>query len=621
MLQEMRKYTRSWVASAFLGALALSFALWGVADIFRGRSDTSAFTIGSTVVPIEAFQRDYRNQASRAGIALPPEEQKILGEQVLERMTELTALDSLGDDLGLTASDARVRAVIQTAPQFNGPLGSFDRETFLQAITRVGYSEKEFVELVRRDTARDQLVTAVQGGFVMPGDYARAIYSFVNETRAVEYVVLTAAMLGNIAPPSDAELQAYVKAHPEKFSTAEYRSVDMVTIGADDLAPTIAVSDKDIAKEIADHRSEYVVDEKREIEQINFKTEDEAKAAKAALDGGKTFEALAADRKLKDADFKLGDVTKTDLGFNPAGADAAFALPAGATSAPVKGPFGWVLMHVVKITAGSAKSNDEVKQALQRKIAWGRIQDMMNAYGEEIDNGASMAVAAKKAHLNFLHIPAVDAKGNGPDGKKVLPSDSEALLDAIAKAEIGDEGDTFPTPDLHYFAIRVNGVTPPKLKAFDAVRADALKAWTEDKRLALLKARAQDLTAKANKDHALAAAAAAAGAPVQSSPALKRQTNEGLFKANVVTAIFAAAPGGAVQVPVDGGGIMIARVTGIAHPPPTPGDMQFLQGAQEISRAISGDLTRLLAKAIEAKKGFTVNQRMIDQTVSGNGGQ
>jgi peptidyl-prolyl cis-trans isomerase D len=232
-----------------------------------------------------------------------------------------------------------------------------------------------------------------------------------------------------------------------------------------------------------------------------------------------------------------------------------------------------------------------------------------------------MAVAAKKAHLNFIHIPAVDAKGNDPDGKKVLPSDSEALLGAIAKAEIGDEGDTFPTPDLHYFAIRVNGVTPPRLKNFDTVRADALKAWTADKRLALLKAKAQALTAKANKEHSLAAAAAAAAAPVQSSPALKRQTDEGLFKANVVTAIFAAKPGGAVSAPIEGGGIMIARVTGIAHPPPTPGDMQFLQGAQEISRSIGSDLLRLLAKAVQAKQGFTVNQRLIDQTVSGSGGQ
>lgn len=620
MLQEMRKYTRSWISSLFLGALAVSFGLWGIGDIFRGGVDTSAFSIGSTDVPIQAFDRDFHNQMRNIGTVLPPEAQKMLGDKVLNRMTVLTALDVLSDDLGLTASDARVRSVIQSTPQFNGALGSFDHDVFLGAINRAGFSEPEFISYVRRDTAREQLVRAVQDGFLMPPDYARAIYSFVNETRAVEYVVLGPSAAGTIAPPSDAALQAYVKAHADQFSTPEYRSVDLVSIGVDDIAPTIAVSDKDIATEIETHRSEYVTDEKREIEQISFKSEDEAKAAKTAIDGGKSFDAIATEQKLQPADYKLGDLAKADLSINPAGADAAFALPAGGTSAPVKGPFGWVLMHVVKITPGSTKSHDEVKLSLQRKLAWGKIQDMANAYSDAIDNGQSMADAARKAGLHFTRIAAIDANGLAPDGSKAMPALTPDVLSEIQKAEIGDEGDPFPTPDQHVYAFKVAGVTPPKLKAFDLVKADALKKWTDDKRAAQLRAKAAELTARANKDHALTAVAAAAGAPVQSSPALTRDTDKDLFKAKLVTAIFAAPGGATVSEAGADGSYIIARVTGIAHPPPKPGDLQFIQGLREVSGAIAGDLTLLLAKDVQTRKGFKVNQKLVDSTISGNSG-
>jgi hypothetical protein len=35
MLQQMRKVAKSKVSSVFLGLLALSFGVWGIADIFR----------------------------------------------------------------------------------------------------------------------------------------------------------------------------------------------------------------------------------------------------------------------------------------------------------------------------------------------------------------------------------------------------------------------------------------------------------------------------------------------------------------------------------------------------------------------------------------------------------
>ncbi len=622
MLQTIRKFATSRiVAVLFFGPLIASFAIWGIADIFRGSSDTNVFTLGSVQVPVDQFQREFHNALRSAGPAPTPDQSKAIGQQVLDRMTLATALDMLTASLGLTATDGRVQQEVQSINAFNGPLGGFDHDTFLRVITQAGYSEDEFIAVSRKDAARGQMLRAVEGGYMMPQDYARAIFSFINEMRAVQYVTVTPASIGEIAPPGETVLADYVKAHPERFSTPEYRTASVAAISVDDLASAMAVTDKQIAVELDTNKADYVTPEKRVLEQISFTSEDEAKAARAALDGGKTFEALAAERALKPADYQLGELTQEDLGIDPARAQAAFALAANAISAPVKGNLGWVLLHVTKITPGTAKSHDEIKLALQKKLAMSKISDMSNVFTDAVADGASVEDAARKAGMHYTRVAAVDEKGLAPDGSKAAAAANADLLAALFKAEIGDEGDPFPSADgQNLFAIQVDGVTPPKVKALDAVRADAVARWIAEQRAQKLRAKAAALAAKATADHSLAAVAAALGAPVQTSPALTRRSNEGLFTAPIVHALFAAPAGGAVALENPDGSYLIARISGIAHPPQPENNLQYLQGVSELSHDISGDFTVTLAKAEQEAEGLTINQKLVDSTIGGGSG-
>jgi peptidyl-prolyl cis-trans isomerase D len=619
MLQEMRKYAQSWVSSVFMGALALSFALWGIADIFRGNADTTVYSVGSTQVGSDLFAREFHNVMRNAGTTLTPDQTKLAGQQILDRMMTGTALDMIAAKLGLTATDDRVRAQIQSMQAFNGALGTFDHATFVQVIGRAGYNEAEFVAAIRKDVARDQMLRAIEGGYLMPPDYARAIYSYVNETRAADYVVLAPAMVGAVAPPSDDVLATYVKAHPDRYSTPEYRSVSYASLSVDEVAPSIAVTDKQVQDELDANKADYVVPEKREIEQIGFKSEDEAKAAKSSLDAGKSFDALAIEQKLKPAEYKLGELTQDDLAIDPARASAAFALPADGTSAPVKGTFGWVLIHVAKITPGSAKSHDEIKLALQRKLAAAKLTDIANAFTDAVGGGDSVEEAARKSGMHFAKIAAVDAQGLAPDGTKTVAATSPELLSQIFKSEVGDEGDPFPTADGHYYALKVDGVTPPKLKALDAVRAEALAQWTAEQQIAQLKAKAAAIVARANLSHSLDDVARSLGVAVQASPALTRQTDTPVFGKELTASLFGAAPGATVSGPTPAGGYVIARVTGIHHPALPADKLEYLKGVRALSNDISSEFSSTLAKAEEGRDGVTINQKLVDSTVGNSG--
>ena len=236
---------------------------------------------------------------------------------------------------------------------FRGATGQFDPTIFARLLQTAGYSEQAFTDEVRGDMTRRQLTGTVEGNFVMPPGYAQALFLYLNERRAADYVIVTPESLGPIAPPDVATLAAYVKANPQRFSTPEYRDVDFAEIGPEDLLGQVTVTDAMISQDYDAHKSTYVVPEKRDVQQIEYSNEADAAAAKAKIDAGTPFQALALAKGIKPAELSLGSLAKADMA-DPARADAAFALSLNQVSQPVKSAFGgYVLMRVTKITPGN----------------------------------------------------------------------------------------------------------------------------------------------------------------------------------------------------------------------------------------------------------------------------
>ena len=280
MLQEMRKYAKSWVANIFLGLLTLSFVSWGAYTNLGPSADTSVAKVGGKPIDQQEFRRDFTNAMRqegerRGGAPLTTDEARKLGlgTSILEQKIATLALDNVVHDLGLTASDAMVTTTIQRYAGFAGLTGQFDRPTFQRAIERFGYSEKGFIELIRSDTARSQLTRTVEANFTLPPGYARLLYSYFFEVRAADYIVVDDKAIGPTAPPPDAVLQAYIKAHADQFSTPEYRDVSFAYVTPADVSAGIKVTDEQVKQAYDDHKSEFVVAEKRDFLQLQFASE------------------------------------------------------------------------------------------------------------------------------------------------------------------------------------------------------------------------------------------------------------------------------------------------------------------------------------------------------------
>src|SRR5438270_6271873 len=140
MLRGLRKASSNWlgkaVMAAVVGFLVISFAIWGIGDIFRGFGRSTVAKIGRTEITIEQFRSLYNDrmqQYSRQfGRPITPEQARALGldRAIIGDIVSEMLLDERVRALGLTLSDAEVSRRITADPTFRGPNGQFDRFRF-----------------------------------------------------------------------------------------------------------------------------------------------------------------------------------------------------------------------------------------------------------------------------------------------------------------------------------------------------------------------------------------------------------------------------------------------------------------------------------------------------------
>ena len=225
--------------------------------------------------------------------------------------------------------------------------------------------------------------------------------------------------------------------------------------------------------------------------------------------------AIAADRKLTEKDIDLGTVAKSDM-LDKTIADAAFSLPEGGVSDPIKTRFGVALIHVAKIIPENVKPFADVAAALKDEIAADRAKATVNSIHDKIEDertsGKALADAAKTVGLDVTTIDAVDATGHDKSGAELpnLP-DRDALLRAAFASDIGVDNDTLSTRDGGYVWYEVAGIEPAHDRTLDEVKDEVTKDWHDDQVTSALASKAADLVKEIDAGETVEAAAAAAG--------------------------------------------------------------------------------------------------------------
>jgi peptidyl-prolyl cis-trans isomerase D len=633
----MRKASSNWlgriVMAVVLGMIAVSFAIWGIGDIFRGFGRSTVAKIGSTEITVEQFRQIYNDrlqQLSRElGRPITPDQARLLrlDQQLAGQLVAEAALDQRARQLRLNVSDAEVARQITTDPNFKSPTGQFDRARFEQIIRNAGYTEPRYTAEQKRLTMRREIADTVSAELAPPKAMAEAQNRYDNEQRAIDYVVLDSAKAGDIPAPTPEAIAKYFGDNKAEFRAPEYRTVSLMSVAPADLAKPGDVSEADAKRFYDTNTGRFGTPERRQIEQISFPNADEAQAAAARLEKSElTFEALAKERGLTEKDIDLGLVTKSGI-IDQAVANAAFALKEGAISAPVKGMFGTMLIHVVRIEPENIKPFADVVAEIRQGIATDRARGEIATIHDKIEDeraaGSRLAEVAQKLGLKARTIDAVDRQGRDPDGKPIadLPGGVNVIANAFT-SDVGVENEPVQTAGGGYLWFEVLGVKPSRERTLEEVRPRVEERWREDQVAERLKAKANEIVEKVKAGTSLNDVASAEGLNVQTTFGIKRAGNAAAMPPAVVNAVFAT--------PKDGAGSaegkeaterIVFHVTDITVPGFDATSAEGQKIADTMRRSLTEDLLAQYVGRLQTDLGATINMDAVRRVTSGSSDQ
>lgn len=620
MLEALRKSATGWVAKLLIGLLVLSFAVWGVADIFTGYRGDDVAIVGETPVTIQEYQASLQQeiqQVSRqVGSYLTMDQARSLGidRRVLGRMMAEAALNDEARNLGLGITDAVIADSIRQDPSFQAPGGQFDQSYFQQVIRASGYSEAGYVAQQRNNLTRQMIAEAVGGGMEAPEVLEKAIDRYRNETRSAEYIVVTSAMIDPIAEPTEEELRTYYDENKAEFRAPEFRKVAVLAASPAELAPTIEVSEDELKASYDADPDRFGAPERRTIERIVFDDLAAAEQARAEIEGGKSFEDAANDIGLTEDDRKLGTLTKDGI-LDPAIGTAAFDLAVGDVSQPVQGTFGPVLVRVTEIVPGVNRTfeevRDEIRIDLATKKASDSILDTYDAVEDDRAAGMTLAEIAQKQGLSYREIEALDNQGNAPDESSVsgLP-EAPGFLSEVFATDVGVEADPLQTRGDGWAWLDVLDITASRERTFEEAREKVAEVWRAEQTRDAIAAKAKDVADKLRGGRSFFEMAEELGTTSGLAGPIKRGSTDGPFGASAVQLLFTTAEDSVTSTSAaTAPRRVVFRVTDIEVPQFQPG--QADEYAAEIVNGMSNDILGQYLQELEGRIGSTINQQAL----------
>ncbi|KPF71909.1 peptidylprolyl isomerase [Bosea sp. AAP35] len=633
MMTGIRKAGQSFFGKLLIfvlfGFLIFSFAIWGIGDIFQGYGRNSVARVGKAEIGLEqmrtAFQNDVQTLTRQQRRQITPDMARALGldRQALSRLVTESVLDQTAQSLRLAVSDETIRNLILDDPVFRDASGQFSAARFNELLRSNGFTEAVYVREQRATILRQQIAEMVVGAVSAPGALQELGHRLRNERRSVTLARLPPSAAGDIPAPTEAQLRTFFDERKGAYRAPERRTAEILAISADSLADAAAVSEADARARYEEIKTQrFTTPETRTIQQITFPNAEEAQAARARIEAGETFDAIAAERQVAAADLTLGTFTRTQV-FDPVVREAAFALTQGAVSAPATSAFGPVLLRVTVIQPEVVRAFEDVAAELRTEVATSRAASRVTEIHDRIEDqraGAKpLAEIAREFNLPLRGVGPIDNALRRPDGtvEQPLPG-GDPTLQAIFRSDVGVDNEAIRLPrDTGYVWYDVTKIDQAREQTFDEVKAQVETQWRADEVATRLSARTRELVERLDKGEAFDAVAASAGLTIEQATEIGRQEQRPDLPANVISLIFGTLAGRSNSASVADDGRVLFRVDSATMPSYARTTQEAENFARQLGASVSEDILAQYIAQRQAELGVTINETAFRNATGG----
>ncbi len=612
MMAAFRAFAKSPVAVVLMALLIISFGIWGVRDVFHVRINNDVVTAGSRTVTAQDFKQkfqdqlqSYQKQTGQAVSAQDAAQQGVV-QQLLEDMAGQEAVQEAIRRTGIRPSDQLVVDQLRKTPAFFNPVtGVFEEQTYEVLLAQHNLTPVTYQRQLSDEIATQHFVSGMTAGLQVPATYAALFGTLDQQSRSADYFMLDPRAQPEPPVPTDAQLNAFIKAHADKIAQPEARTITLVRISAQDIARGLHPSDADVEKMFNAEKSRLSLPERRSFVQIKAKDATQAATIAGRLTKGEDPSAVAksyGSKPINYADVPQNSVDDTAVG------QAVFALKPGQTSGPIRGQFGYSVAKLASITPGKPATLAEVRPQIEKELndqtAKNTAYDQSEKYSDAHNKGQNMDAAAKASGAKVFPIPVpINAKGQLP------PSINEKMLKDAFSLPQGGETDITDLGPGEYYALRVDKIIPAHLPALNEIRAPLTQAYRTNALLEALRAKADALLKRVKKGEPIATVAASAGAKVGHLELTRAQAQqqEQQIGGPLLAALFNAKAGDAFESQAPNYGYSVVKVTAIK--PPVAADVA------KDSQTIRAQLTQQMASNEFAEMFFAAARTLVKPKV------
>lgn len=362
---------KSIIAFVLFGAIILVFVFFGMRQDNLGGVGYAA-RVNNTLVTVA----DLRSETTRleqmyapmfGGQAIGESQRQFLQQQALESLINQELVSQAAEKAGVLATDAEVQNVITTEYPVFMREGRFSRDNYFQLLQANNMNPSGFEDRIRKDKRSQR---------------ARRLMQIVSMPLNLEVEKLRALK-------------------------AEQMNVAFAKFEKDDVLKTMSLPSSEISQKTAQPEFQKKMEDYYNGNKAEFAVNPEAKAQHILVKsdgtpaGDKKALETIQDIKKKTASQDFGQLAKQfsedtgskdnggDLGFFGRGRmvpefeNAAFSLPIGQVSEPVKTNFGYHLLKVTERKEQKQKTFEEVKGQIAQKLA---ATDLYDSYLKALED-------------------------------------------------------------------------------------------------------------------------------------------------------------------------------------------------------------------------------------------
>ena len=472
MLSSIKNKTKGWLAYLIVGLITVPFALFGVNEYFTGASNVVVASIDDDEISKEAFLAEFNPQKRRLQQKLAEqyntEFDAVLKQSIINQMIDKRLLNQLAEQMSHATSSSELNAIIQANELFQEQ-GRFSLDKYKNLLRLNGYTPAEYESVRAKELTQNQIkYNLLDSAFMLPSQLQR-LQNLNDQQRKFSYIKLNADDYTNKVTVDAKSVKDYYNNQKESFFEPEQAKIEFVELSLAEIAKTIEATDDELFNFYEDEQARFTSEEERQAQHILLPSKELANKVLDLLSQGVDFDKLAAqyseDTGSKDSGGDLGLFGRGVM--VDAFENAVFAMQEGQLSELVKSDFGYHIIKLNKIQAGSVKPFSEVRSELMQLYTETKAQKDLYNLTEQMANLAYETNLEELASQMALKINTSDfftRSSTQLDSKIVATAFSDVVLNK------GENSEVLELDKDRFVVVRLKDKLAQRQKTFDEVK-------------------------------------------------------------------------------------------------------------------------------------------------------